>query len=122
MFDHVQGLSYSELDRLGTATLITRLTNDINQVQNGLNMGLRLLLRSPFIVLGSMVMAFTINVRCAWCLLWQSRSSFLLFLLLCISAFRFSVKFREIDRVTGLTRENLTGVRVIRAFCGKEKL
>ena len=65
MFDHVQGLSYSELDRLGTATLITRLTNDINQVQNGLNMGLRLLLRSPFIVLGSMVMAFTINVRCA---------------------------------------------------------
>lgn len=95
VFDHVQGLSYSELDRLGTATLITRLTNDINQVQNGLNMGLRLLLRSPFIVLGSMVMAFTINVRCAWCLLWQSRSSFLLFLLLCISAFRFSVKFRE---------------------------
>ena len=63
-------------DSLGTATLITRLTNDINQVQNGLNMGLRLLLRSPFIVLGSMVMAFTINVRCALvfvCLLYTSR-------------------------------------------------
>lgn len=65
VYDHVQGLSYSELDTLGTDTLITRLTDDINQVQNGLNMGLRLLLRSPFIVIGSMVMAFTINVRCA---------------------------------------------------------
>ena len=65
VYDHVQGLSYTELDRLGTDTLITRLTDDINQVQNGLNMGLRLLLRSPFIVIGSMVMAFTINVRCA---------------------------------------------------------
>lgn len=95
MFDHVQGLSYSELDRLGTATLITRLTNDINQVQNGLNMGLRLLLRSPFIVLGSMVMAFTINVRCALVFVVAIPVLFLVVLLLCISAFRFSVKFRE---------------------------
>lgn len=95
VFDHVQGLSYSELDRLGTATLITRLTNDINQVQNGLNMGLRLLLRSPFIVLGSMVMAFTINVRCALVFVVAIPVLFLVVLLLCISAFRFSVKFRE---------------------------
>jgi len=65
VFDHIQKLSYTELDTLGTDTLITRLTDDVNQVQNGVNMGLRLLLRSPFIVLGSMVMAFTINVRCA---------------------------------------------------------
>ena len=65
VYDHVQKLSYTELDTLGTDTLITRLTDDINQVQNGVNMGLRLLLRSPFIVLGSMVMAFTINTRCA---------------------------------------------------------
>ena len=86
VFDHIQKLSYTELDTLGTDTLITRLTDDVNQVQNGVNMGLRLLLRSPFIVLGSMVMAFTINVRC-------------------------------LDSVTRLTRENLTGVRVIRAFC-----
>ena len=65
MFDHIQSFSYTELDRLGTSTLITRLSDDVNQVQTGLNMGLRLLLRSPFIVLGAMVMAFTIDVRCA---------------------------------------------------------
>ena len=65
MFDHIQGLSFTELDTLGTDTLITRLTDDVNQVQNGINMGLRLLLRSPFVVIGAMVMAFTINVRCA---------------------------------------------------------
>ena len=63
VFDHIQKLSYTELDTLGTDTLITRLTDDVNQVQNGVNMGLRLLLRSPFIVFGAMVMAFTINVR-----------------------------------------------------------
>ena len=66
MFDHIQSLSFTELDTMGTDTLITRLTDDVNQVQNGLNLGLRLLLRSPFVVLGSMVMAFTINVKCAW--------------------------------------------------------
>ena len=65
LFDHIQGLSYAELDTLGTDTLITRMTSDVNQVQNGLNLALRLLLRSPFIVFGSMVMAFTIDVRCA---------------------------------------------------------
>ena len=65
VYDHIQHLSFTELDTLGTDTLITRLTDDINQVQTGLNMGLRLLLRSPFIVLGSMIMAFTIDVKCA---------------------------------------------------------
>ena len=65
VFDHIQALSFTELDTIGTDTLITRLINDINQVQNGINMGLRLLLRSPFIVFGSVVMAFTVNVKCA---------------------------------------------------------
>ena len=65
MFDHIQGLSFTELDTLGTDTLITRLTDDVNQVQNGINMGLRLLLRSPFVVIGAMVMAFTINDLCS---------------------------------------------------------
>ena len=118
VFDHVQGLSYSELDRLGTATLITRLTNDINQVQNGLNMGLRLLLRSPFIVLGSMVMAFTINVRCALVFVVAIPVLFLVvFVIMYLSIPLFRKVQGKLDRVTGLTRENLTGVRVIRAFC-----
>ena len=65
LFDHIQALSYTELDTLGTDTLITRMTSDMNQVQTGLNLALRLLLRSPFVVFGSMVMAFTIDVRCA---------------------------------------------------------
>lgn len=65
VFDHIQGFSFTELDTIGTDTLITRMTDDINQVQNGINMGLRLLLRSPFIVIGSMIMAFTINFKCA---------------------------------------------------------
>lgn len=87
VYDHVQHLSYTELDTLGTDTLITRLTDDVNQIQNGLNMGLRLLLRSPFIVLGSMVMAFTIDFKCALVLLLRSRFCFWLSLSLCFSVF-----------------------------------
>lgn len=122
VFDHVQGLSYSELDRLGTATLITRLTNDINQVQNGLNMGLRLLLRSPFIVLGSMVMAFTINVRCALVFVVAVPVLFLVvFVIMYLSIPLFRKVQGKLDRVTVLTRENLTGVRVIRAFCREKE-
>ncbi len=103
VYDHVQHLSYTELDTLGTDTLITRLTDDVNQIQNGLNMGLRLLLRSPFIVLGSMVMAFTIDFKCAL-------------------VFAVAIKVQgKLDTVTGLTRENLTGVRVIRAFCREKE-
>ena len=122
MFDHIQGLSFTELDTLGTDTLITRLTDDVNQVQNGINMGLRLLLRSPFVVIGAMVMAFTINVRCALIfvvtvpILFVVVSSIML-----ISIPLFKKVQAGLDRVTGLTRENLTGVRVIRAFCREEQ-
>ena len=122
VYDHVQGLSYTELDRLGTDTLITRLTDDINQVQNGLNMGLRLLLRSPFIVIGSMVMAFTINVRCA--LIFAAAIPVLFLVVLVIMYLSIPLFGRvqgKLDAVTGLTRENLTGVRVIRAFCREKE-
>lgn len=121
-FDHVQGLSYTELDTLGTDTLITRLTDDINQVQNGVNMGLRLLLRSPFIVLGSMVMAFTINVRCALIFVVAIPVLFLVvFVIMYLSIPLFRKVQNRLDAVTGLTRENLTGVRVIRAFCREKE-
>lgn len=121
LFDHVQSLSFADFDKLGTNTLITRMTSDINQVQNGLNMALRLLLRSPFIVFGSMIMAFTINVRCA-----------LVFAIaipvLCVVVYGIMVGtiplYRKVqaalDRLLGTTRENLTGVRVIRAFCKEQ--
>lgn len=122
VFDHVQKFSYTELDRLGTDTLITRLTGDINQVQNGVNMGLRLLLRSPFIVLGSMVMAFIINLRCA---LIFAAAIHILFLVVFAIMYKsiplYGKVQKKLDRVTGLTRENLTGVRVIRAFCREKE-
>ena len=122
VYDHVQRLSFTELDTLGTDTLITRLTDDINQVQNGLNMGLRLLLRSPFIVLGSMVMAFTIDFKCA--LVFAVAIPFL-FLVVFVNMFLSIPLFKKVqgklDTVTGLTRQNLTGVRVIRAFCREKE-
>ena len=122
VFDHVQKFSYAELDQIGTPTLITRLTNDINQVQNGLNMGLRLLLRSPFIVLGSMVMAFTINLRCALIFVVAIPLLFLVvFVIMYLSIPLFRKVQGRLDRVTALTRENLTGVRVIRAFCREKE-
>ena len=121
VYDHVQKLSYTELDTLGTDTLITRLTDDINQVQNGVNMGLRLL-RSPFIVLGSMVMAFTINTRCALIFVVAIPVLFLVvFVIMYLSIPLFGKVQARLDAVTGLTRENLTGVRVIRAFCREEE-
>ena len=110
------------MDTLGTDTLITRLTDDINQVQNGLNMGLRLLLRSPFIVLGSMVMAFTIDFKCA--LVFAVAIPFLFLVVFVIMFFSiplFKKVQGKLDTVTGLTRENLTGVRVIRAFCREKE-
>lgn len=121
LFEHIQSLSYSEIDVLGTSTLITRMTSDVNQVQNGVNLVLRLLLRSPFVVAGAMIMAFTIDVKNA-----------LVFVavipLLCIVV--FAIMFMSIpmykkvqsklDRVLLLTRENLTGARVIRAFNKEE--
>ena len=121
LFKHIQSLSYTEVDTVGTSTLITRLTSDVNQVQSGVNMTLRLLLRSPFIVFGAMVMAFTVDVKSA-----------LVFLgvipLLCLVVFGIMIitmpLYKEVqkrlDEVLALTRENLTGIRVIRAF-HKEK-
>lgn len=121
VFDHIQHLSYTELDQLGTGTLITRLTSDINQVQTGVNMGLRLLLRSPFIVFGSVIMAFTIDVKCA--LIFLAAVPILLAVVYGIMVVAVPM-YRKVqmglDRITGLTRENLTGVRVIRAF-GRER-
>ena len=122
VYDHVQKLSFTELDTLGTDTLITRLTDDINQVQNGLNMGLRLILRSPFIVLGSMVMAFTIDFKCA--LVFAVAIPFLflvVFVIMFLSIPLFKKVQGKLDTVTRLTRENLTGVRVIRAFCREKE-
>lgn len=118
MFDHIQGLSFTELDTLGTDTLITRLCDDVNQVQNGTNMGLRLLLRSPFIVFGAMIMAFTVNARCAAVFAVTIPVLFAaIFCIMLISIPLFGKVQAGLDRVTALTRENLTGVRVIRAFC-----
>ena len=117
LFDHIQGLSFTELDKLGTDTLITRLSTDVNQVQNGLNMFLRLVLRSPFVVFGAMVMAFLLNARCALVFALAIPVLFaVVFAIMRISVPLFGRVQGGLDRVTALTRENLTGVRVIRAF------
>lgn len=118
VFDHIQRFSFTELDTLGADTMITRLTTDINQVQTGVNMGLRLLLRSPFVVFGALVMAFTINTKCA--LIFAAAIPVLLivvFAIMLVSIPLFKKSQAALDRVTCLTRENLTGVRGIRAFC-----
>ena len=118
LFRHIQSLSYTELDTLGASTMITRMTSDVNQVQNGTNLTLRLLLRSPFVVFGAMIMAFTID--------WQAALVFVATIpLLCIVVFGIMLVsiplYRKVqsrlDRLLGITRENLTGVRVLRAFC-----
>ncbi len=117
LFDHIQSFSFSEMDAIGTSTLITRMTSDINQVQNGVNMTLRLFLRSPFVVFGSMIMAFTISIKAA-----------LIFVIAIplLSAVVFGIMYMSIplyknvqsnlDDVLRITHENLTGSRVIRAF------
>jgi ATP-binding cassette, subfamily B, multidrug efflux pump len=121
LFDHIQSFSFTELDTLKTDTLITRLTDDVNQVQNGYNMALRLLLRSPFVVLGSMIMAFTINVQCALVFVVAIPILFVVvFTIMIVSIPLFKKVQSALDKITGLTRENLTGVRVIRAFCQEE--
>lgn len=121
LFGHIQRLSFQELDKEGTATLITRMTSDLNQVQNGMNLALRLLLRSPFVVFGAMAMAFTID--------WKAALIFAVAIPL-LAAVVFGVmlwtmpRYKQVqaglDRVLGKTRENLTGVRVVRAF-GREE-
>ena len=116
------GLSYSQIDRIGTSTMVTRMTSDVNQVQNGVNLTLRLLLRSPFVVFGAMVMAFTIDAEAA-----------LVFLavipVLCVVVFgimlitmpMYKKVQSRLDGVTSATRQNLSGVRVLRAFCKEDQ-
>ena len=121
LFGKVQSLSYAELDKLGTSTLMTRMTSDMNQVQTGLNLALRLLLRSPFVVFGAMVMAFTIDVKSAWVFAVIIPLLFAVvfgIMFSCIPLYR-KVQGR-LDGVLGAAKENLSGVRVIRAF-GKER-
>ncbi|MGN0776217.1 MAG: ABC transporter ATP-binding protein [Candidatus Ventricola sp.] len=118
---HIQTLSHTELDTLGTSTLITRMTSDVNQVQSGVNMCLRLLLRSPFVVFGAMVMAFTIDVRCA--LIFAAVIAVLcviVFSIMLITIPRYRAVQGQLDSVTAATRENLNGVRVLRAFCKED--
>ena len=121
VFDHIQGFSFTELDTLGADTMITRLTDDIHQVQTGVNLGLRLLLRSPFVVFGAMVMAFTIDVSCAWVFAVAIPVLFAaVFAIMLVSIPLYQKAQSGLDRITRLTRENLTGVRVVRAFCREE--
>lgn len=118
---HIQSLSYTELDQVGTSTLVTRMTSDVNQMQTGVNMTLRLLLRSPFVVFGAMIMAFTIDTRCA--MIFVGVIAVLLVIVFGIMALTIPMYRRvqgQLDQVTAATRENLTGVRVIRAFCEED--
>lgn len=122
LFSHIQWFSFSEIDKMGTATLITRMTSDINQVQSGVNMVLRLFLRSPFIVLGAMVMAFTIDVKAALIFVVTiPLLSFVVFGVMAISIPLYRKVQERLERVLGITRENLTGARVIRAFHKEEE-
>ena len=118
----IQSFSFTELDRLGTSTLITRMTSDVNQVQNGTNMFLRLFLRSPFIVFGAMIMAFTINARAAMVFVGVIIILFIIvFGIMRITSPMYKEVQQKLDSVTGVTRESLNGVRVIRAF-GREEV
>ncbi len=120
LFAHIESLSFANMDKEGTSTLITRMTSDINQVQSGVNLVLRLFLRSPFIVFGAMIMAFTVDVKAALIFVVViPLLSIVVFGIMLASIPLFSRVQSHLDRVLGTTRENLTGVRVIRAF-GKE--
>ena len=117
LFTHIQTLGYEEMDMVGTATLITRMTSDINQVQNGINLVLRLFLRSPFIVFGAMIMAFTIDVKAAMIFVVAIiLLSIVVFGVMFITKPLYKKVQSGLDTILGTTRENLTGVRVIRAF------
>lgn len=120
LFAHIESLSFTNMDKEGTSTLITRMTSDINQVQSGVNLVLRLFLRSPFIVFGAMIMAFTVDVKAALIFVVViPLLSVVVFGIMLASIPLFDKVQRNLDQVLGTTRENLTGVRVIRAF-GKE--
>ena len=118
LFSHIQGLSYAELDTLGPNTLITRMTSDVNQLQSGVNLTLRLLLRSPFIVFGAMIMAFTVDVKAALIFVVAiPLLSIVVFGIMIVSLPLYKKVQAALDKVLGRTRENLEGARVIRAFC-----
>lgn len=122
LFDHIQGLNFTNIDKAGTSTMITRMTSDINQVQNGVNMVLRLFLRSPIIVFGAMIMAFTIDVKSA--LVFVVAIPVLAIIVFGIMVWTMPLYKKvqnKLDQVLGITRENLTGVRVIRAFHQEEQ-
>lgn len=122
VMEHILGLSYSQTDALGTSTMVTRMTSDINQIQNGVNLTLRLLLRSPFVVFGAMIMAFTIDFDAALIFV-------ILIFVLCIIVFGIMLITmpmyrrvqRSLDGITAATRQNLSGIRVLRAFCKEEE-
>ena len=121
LYGHIQSLSYADMDREGSSTLITRMTSDVNQVQNGMNLTLRLLLRSPFVVFGAMVMAFTIEWKAALIFVGViPLLSVVVFGVMLWTMPRYKQVQARLDKVLGLTRENLTGVRVVRAF-GREE-
>ena len=122
LFDHIQGLNFTNIDKVGTSTMITRMTSDINQVQSGVNMVLRLFLRSPIIVFGAMIMAFTIDVKSA--LIFVVAIPLLAIVVFGIMIWTMPLYKKvqaDLNRVLGVTRENLTGVRVIRAFHKEEE-
>lgn len=122
LFSHIQSLSYTELDTMGTSTLITRMTSDVNQLQNGVNLTLRLLLRSPFIVFGAMIMAFTVDVKAAFIFVVTiPLLSIVVFGIMIASLPLYKKVQAALDKVLGRTRENLAGARVIRAFCKEEQ-
>ncbi|HKM03362.1 MAG TPA: ABC transporter ATP-binding protein [Lachnospiraceae bacterium] len=122
LFTHIQGLSYTELDKIGTSTMITRMTSDINQVQSGVNLVLRLFLRSPFMVMGAIIMAFSINVKAALVfVIMIPLLSIVVFGIMFLSIPMYRKVQEKLDKVLGITRENLTGVRVIRAFSKEQE-
>ena len=117
LFDHIEDLSFTDIDKAGTSTMITRMTSDVNQVQSGINMTLRLFLRSPIIVFGAMIMAFTIDVKCALIFVVAIPLLSIVVFGIILSTIPMYKKVQSrLDQVLGITRENLTGVRVIRAF------
>ena len=121
LFEHLQKLSFSNMDALGTSTMITRMTSDVNLTQTGVNMTLRLFLRSPFVVFGAMIMAFTIDLRCALIFATVIAAlSAVVFGIMAVNIPMMKGVQRALEGVLGATRENLTGARVIRAFCKED--
>lgn len=117
LFNHIENLNFTDIDKAGTSTMITRMTSDVNQVQSGINMTLRLFLRSPIIVFGAMIMAFTIDVKCALIFVVAIPLLSIVVFGIILSTIPMYKKVQSrLDQVLGITRENLTGVRVIRAF------